>query len=90
MILSIHSGAGGLEAQDWAEISLECIRDGLRGRTTRLKFWISCQTKRVGKSVTMLVKGPNAYGYLKSEKELQAHQDFSFDTSIEGIPLLPA
>ena len=34
-ILSIHSGAG-LDAQDWAEMSLGCIQDGQRIRTIKL------------------------------------------------------
>jgi peptide chain release factor 2 len=67
-IFSIHAGAGGTDAQDWAEILLRqylryCDRQGL-------KTDIIEQSKgsEAGiKSVTVHAKGPNAYGLLKSE-----------------------
>lgn len=67
-IFSIHAGAGGTDAQDWAEILLRqylryCERKGL-------KTEIIDQSKggEAGiKSVTVSVHGAFAYGYLKSE-----------------------
>jgi len=68
-ILTLHSGAGGTEAQDWAEMlfrmySMYCEKN---------KFKISILDYLAGddagiKSVTFLVSGNNAYGYLKCEK----------------------
>lgn len=68
-ILSIHSGAGGLEAQDWAEMLLRMYRrwsenNGFGAET------LDCIKDTEGgiKSVTIRVIGTNAYGFLKSEK----------------------
>jgi peptide chain release factor 2 len=67
-IFAIHAGAGGTDAQDWTEILL---RQYLRyAEKHNLKTEILDQSKgsEAGiKSVTVHVKGPNAYGLLKSE-----------------------
>jgi peptide chain release factor 2 len=67
-ILTIHSGAGGTEAQDWAEMLLRmysrwCERHGL-------KVFLADMLEGEGagiKSVTIEVVGKYAYGYLKAE-----------------------
>lgn len=68
-IISIHSGAGGLEAQDWAEMLLRLYRrwSDQRGFQVETLDLIS-DTEGGIKAVTLLIKGYNAYGYLKSEK----------------------
>ncbi len=67
-IFAIHAGAGGTDAQDWAEMLL---RQYLRYcEVHNLKTEILDQSKggEAGiKSVTVHAKGPNAYGLLKSE-----------------------
>jgi len=67
-ILSINAGAGGTEAQDWAEILLRMYtrwieRNGYRTDTIDYQ-----PGEEAGiKSVTLTVNGENAYGYLKGE-----------------------
>ncbi len=68
-ILSIHSGAGGLEAQDWAEMLLRLYRRWADSKGFQVDTLdILADTEGGIKSVTLLIKGHNAYGYLKSEK----------------------
>lgn len=67
-ILNIHPGAGGLEAQDWAEMLLRMyLRWGERkGYSVEL---IEQQEGEGGgiKSATVILRGPYAYGYLHAE-----------------------
>lgn len=67
-ILTIHSGAGGTEAQDWAEM---LMRMYLRwGEQNNYKMTIVDILDGDGagiKSVTIEVEGSFAYGYLKAE-----------------------
>jgi len=68
-ILSIHSGAGGLEAQDWAEMLLRMYKRWSERKGYSVQtIDILPDTEGGIKSVTLLVKGLNAYGYLKAEK----------------------
>jgi peptide chain release factor 2 len=67
--LTIHSGAGGTESCDWADMLLRMYqrwieRSGFQSQT------VDIQTgEEVGiKSATFLVNGENAYGYLKTER----------------------
>jgi peptide chain release factor 2 len=67
-IVSINSGAGGTEAQDWSEMLLRMY---LR-YTERKRFEVQMLDMQEGeeagiKSATFVVKGPYAYGYLKGE-----------------------
>lgn len=68
-ILSIHAGVGGLEAQDWAEMLLRMYKrwSERKGYSTET-LDILADTEGGIKSVTLLIRGINAYGYLKSEK----------------------
>lgn len=68
-ILSIHSGAGGLEAQDWSEMLLRMYRRWADAKEYKVETLdLLSDTEGGIKSVTLLVEGYNAYGYLKSEK----------------------
>ncbi|MBW1925946.1 MAG: peptide chain release factor 2 [Deltaproteobacteria bacterium] len=67
-IVTIHAGAGGTEAQDWADMLLRmylrwCDRRGIMVEMLDLMPGDEAGTK----SVTFLAKGLYAYGYLKSE-----------------------
>jgi len=67
-IVSIHSGAGGTEAQDWANILLRMyLRWAERkGFKTEMIDYLPGEEAGV-KSVTFTVNGEYAYGYLKAE-----------------------
>jgi peptide chain release factor 2 len=67
-IVSINAGAGGTEAQDWAEMLLRMyIRYGERnGYELEMLDYQPGEEAGI-KSATIFVKGPYAYGYLKSE-----------------------
>ena len=68
-ILSIHAGAGGLEAQDWAEMLLRMYKRWSERKGYSVQTLdILPDTEGGIKSVTLLIKGLNSYGYLKSEK----------------------
>lgn len=68
-VLSIHSGAGGLEAQDWAEMLFRMYRRWSETKGYEVVV-LDLQSDTEGgiKSVTVSVRGYNAYGYLKCEK----------------------
>ncbi|RDY25353.1 peptide chain release factor 2 [Romboutsia weinsteinii] len=68
-ILSINSGTGGLDAQDWSQMLLRMyVRWGEKnGYKVRMLDLISDPEAGI-KSATLLIEGLNAYGYLKSEK----------------------
>ncbi len=67
-ILSIHPGAGGTESQDWASMLLRMYK-----RYAERKGWsVEVLDYQVGeeagiKDASILIKGENAYGYLKTE-----------------------
>ena len=68
-ILSIHAGAGGTEAQDWAEMLLRMYSRWIESKGYSMDIYdIQRDTEAGIKSVTIFVEGENAYGYLKSEK----------------------
>lgn len=67
-IVSIHPGAGGTEAQDWASMLYRMyMRWAERHKfKTKLIDWLDGDEAGI-KSCTFTVEGLNAYGYLKSE-----------------------
>ncbi|MFW6325019.1 MAG: peptide chain release factor 2, partial [Desulfovibrionales bacterium] len=68
-ILEIHPGAGGTEAQDWAEMLLRMYKRWAERHdfSTRLLDYLDGEEAGL-KSVTMQINGPYAYGLLKGEK----------------------
>ena len=96
-IISLHAGAGGTEAQDWVEMlyrmySRWCERRGFKAETVDFLDGDEAGIK----SVTMVVSGLNAYGYLKAEKGVHRLVRISpFDasgrrhTSFASLDVLP-
>jgi peptide chain release factor 2 len=96
-ILSLHAGAGGTEAQDWVQMLLRMYtRWGEeKGYSCELADLLPGDEAGI-KSATMMVSGPNAYGYLQSEKGVHRLVRISpFDaggrrhTSFASVDVLP-
>ena len=68
-ILTLHAGAGGTEAQDWVQMLFRMYTRYCE----KMKFKVDVVDSLAGdeagiKSITFIVEGENAYGYLKAEK----------------------
>lgn len=69
VIMEIHPGAGGTEAQDWAEMLLRMYRRWCERHDFRVLFLDYLSGEEAGiKSVVLQIEGANAYGLLKNEK----------------------
>lgn len=96
-IISLHAGAGGTEAQDWADMLYRmytrfCEQNGFK---TELIDFLEGDEAGI-KSITMAINGPNAYGHFRSEKGVHRLVRISpFDasgrrhTSFASLDLLP-
>lgn len=68
-ILTLHAGAGGTEAQDWAQMLLRMYVRWAEKNSYKVETMDFLSGEEAGvKSVTLMISGLNAYGYLKSEK----------------------
>ncbi|EHS55346.1 protein chain release factor b [Paenibacillus sp. Aloe-11] len=68
-ILELHPGAGGTESQDWGQMLLRMYTRWAEKRGFKVETLDYLAGDEAGiKSVTLLIKGYNAYGYLKAEK----------------------
>lgn len=96
-ILSIHAGAGGTEAQDWAEMLYRMYTRWIEDHGYKMSVLDILPDTEAGiKSVTVMIEGENAYGYLKSEKGVHRLVRLSpFDssnrrhTSFASVDIIP-
>ena len=66
--LEVNSGAGGTESNDWAGMLLRMYSRWARSHGYEVELQEEESGEQAGiKSATLLVSGPNAYGWLKSE-----------------------
>jgi peptide chain release factor 2 len=67
--VEIHAGAGGTESQDWASMLFRMYTRWAERHDYKLQLIEESEGEGAGlKSATLLVKGENAYGWLKSEQ----------------------
>jgi peptide chain release factor 2 len=67
-IMTFHSGAGGTEAQDWAEMLYRMYNHWAERHHFKVRLLDYLDGDEAGlKSASMLIEGENAYGFLKSE-----------------------
>jgi peptide chain release factor 2 len=66
--LEVHAGAGGTESQDWANMLLRMYTRWAEQHGYKIEYLEETEGEEAGiKSATILVKGRNAYGWLRTE-----------------------
>lgn len=96
-ILSVHAGAGGVDAQDWAEMMARMYQRYLNDTGFKVTVEEVTEGDEAGiKSATFTVKGDRAYGTLESERGVHRLVRISpFDanarrhTSFAGVDVVP-
>ena len=98
-VVTIHSGAGGTDSQDWAEMLLRMYLRWAANRAFQTELLEASPGEEAGlKSATFTVKGENAYGILKAERGVhrlvrlspfdQAHRRHTSFAQVIVSPLL--
>jgi len=99
-VVTIHSGTGGTDAQDWAEILLRMYLRWAANRGFKTELVEASAGEEAGlKSATFTLEGENAYGVLRAERGVhrlvrlspfdQAHRRHTSFAEVIVAPLLP-
>jgi len=96
-VLTINAGAGGTDAQDWAEMLLRMYERWGKDHSYQVNLAEISEGDEAGiKSATLEISGPYAYGYLKAEKgthRLVRISPFNANgkrqTSFAGVEVMP-
>jgi peptide chain release factor 2 len=97
VILSIHAGTGGKDAQDWAEMLLRMYVRWAERQGFEVQMYEKSMGEEVGlKSATVFINGHLAYGYLKRERGVHRlvrqspfNAKHSRETSFAFVDVLP-
>ena len=66
--IEVHAGAGGTESQDWAQMLMRMYLRWAEAHDYRIEYVQESPGEEAGiKSATVMIKGENAYGWLKTE-----------------------
>jgi len=98
-VVSIHAGAGGVDAQDWTEMLLRMYLRWAAERRFKTEILEASEGEEAGlKSTTFTIAGDNAYGILKAERGVhrlvrlspfdQAHRRHTSFAQVIAGPLL--
>lgn len=96
-ILTITAGAGGTDAQDWAEMLLKLYTRWAENQGYKVTLSEYSEGSEAGiKSATLLIEGSYAYGYLSAEKgnhRMERISPFNANgkrqTSFAGVEVMP-
>jgi len=99
-VVTLQSGTGGTDAQDWAELMLRMYERWAANRGFKVELLEASPGEEAGlKSATFTVAGENAYGILKAERGKhrlvrqspfdQAHRRHTAFSTVIVAPLLP-
>jgi peptide chain release factor 2 len=98
-LVSLSAGAGGVDAQDWAEMLLQMYTRWATRRGYKVEILEVTPGDEAGiKGVTMIIRGDNAYGWLRSEHGIHrlvrlspydsAHRRHTSFARVEVVPEL--